>query len=114
MKRKTIRNHKDFFIADNALSVRVSWGIIKAGKAKIQDDARYGIIATKKNFKFATQRNRVKRKVRDWIAFNENNMLPDLDYVFILRQEIIDTLREDGRLSMKKALIKISKKHITK
>ena len=72
-------------------------------------DSRYGIIASKRTFKFAVQRNRAKRLLRDWIAFNEDLMLPDMDYIFIARANILNCSRESGRAKMANALKRISK-----
>jgi ribonuclease P protein component len=115
MKRKTIRKHADFLTPkdgpnitfDNVVSVRIK-------NAKIQDDARYGIIASKRLFRFAVQRNRVKRLLRDWIFYNEDLMLPEFDYVFIAGAEILNTNRENGREYIKRALTKISQNYAEK
>lgn len=85
--------------------------MLKAKYAKITGDARYGLIASKKTFKLAVQRNRAKRLMRDWLAFNEDLMLPDLDYIFILHNSILECDRESGRKSVASALKKISKMH---
>ena len=109
MKRKTIRNHKDFLTEYDSPRVFSPHFIIKIKPAKIPGDARYGLIATKKTFKLAVWRNRAKRVLRDWIAYNEDLMNPDLDYIFILREPIINAVRDEGRLEMKKQLNKMSK-----
>ncbi len=107
MKRKTIRNHKDFIVShDNPAAIN-SYFLTKA-KPMAKSDARYGIIASKRIFKLAVQRNRAKRLLRDWIAYNEDLMLPNLDYIFIAREAILDCSREIGRNKMASALKKIS------
>jgi len=111
MKRKTIRNHRDFVTSPDDLMVRAGCFIVKAKNAKFENDARYGLVAAKKIFKLAVQRNRVKRVLRDWIAFNEKTMLPDLDYIFIARDSVLNTNREDGREQVCQALKKIAKLH---
>ena len=108
MKRKTIRNHRDFLTAPNDLSGRADFFLVKAKCAKIPNDARYGIVSSKKALRFAVQRNRAKRMLRDWIAFNEDLMSPDLDYIFIVRPNILAAKRDDGRYQMKHVLKKIS------
>lgn len=109
MKRKTIRNHKDFLTAPNDLMVLSDCFILKVKPAKIAGDARYGLVVTKKTFKLAVQRNRAKRLLRDWIAFNEQFMLPDLDYIFIARSGILNSDRENGRAQVFRAFKKITK-----
>ena len=78
-------------------------------KPMVKKDARYGVIASKRTFKLAVNRNRAKRLLRDWIADNENLMLPNMDYVFIARAAVLDCSREIGRKKMANALKKISK-----
>jgi ribonuclease P protein component len=48
-------------------------------------------------FKLAVQRNRAKRLLRDWIAFSENLMIPELDYIIIARSNILECNRDNGR-----------------
>ncbi len=109
MKRKTIRNHRDFLTAREDPTVFADCFVAKAKSAKFTDDARFGLVATKKTFRLAVHRNRAKRLLRDWIAFNEDLMLPDMDYIFIARSPILNCNRQDGRAQMSKALKKIAK-----
>lgn len=109
MKRKTIRNHRDFFVPQNGLSVATDCFFAKAKPAKIPCDARYGLIVSKRNFKFAVQRNRAKRLMRDWITANEDLMSPELDYVFVVYKPVLDCDCENGRKQIKSALSKILK-----
>ncbi len=109
MKRKTIRNHSDFLTVREDPVAHTDCFVAKAKSAKFINDARFGLIAAKKTFKLAVHRNRAKRLLRDWISFNEDLMLPDMDYIFIARLPILDCKREDGRAQMRKALEKIAK-----
>jgi len=72
-------------------------------------DARYGVIVSKRIFRTAVLRNRAKRLVRDWIAFNERLMVQDLDYIFVLYLPILDCEREIGRRSLAHSLKRIAK-----
>ena len=108
MKRKTIRNHKDFFTSPDD-PVYVNRIFIAKSKPAVKKDARYGIITAKRTFKLAVQRNRAKRVLRDWIAANEDLMSPNLDYVFIARWMVLDFPRDKGRKKMAHAIKKISK-----
>lgn len=112
--RNTIKLHKDFLPSAEDLDARCVWFFVRAKKTKTPDDARYGLIVTKKTFRYAVERNRAKRLLRDWIRFNENQMLPEFDYVFIARHPILEAGREDGRTAMKKALNYIKKQAIEK
>jgi len=109
MKRKTIRNHKDFCMPKNGLRVSMGDFIVKAISTRKPDDPRYGLVVSKRNFKFAVQRNRAKRLMRDWIMANEHLMLPDLDYVFIIYNSVLECDRKKGRRKVKRALVKITK-----
>lgn len=102
--RDTIKNHKDFAASENDPTARSQFFLIRAKPAKFADDARYGLIVTKRTFKLAVDRNRAKRMLRDWLRFNEKQMRPELDYIIIARRAILDATRTDGRVAMKKAL----------
>ena len=97
---------------ENDPVAKSAYFLARAKPAKIQNDARYGIIVTKKTFKHAVDRNRAKRLIRDWIAFNEKIMRTEWDYVFIIRRAILDADRTTGRVAMKKALNYLRKQEI--
>ena len=109
MKRKTILNHNDFITPPDCIIGRSEFFIIKTKLAKYPGDARYGIIASKRMFKLAVNRNRAKRILRDWIAYNEDLMLPMLDYIFIAHDRILGAQRDSGRLCMEKSLKRIAR-----
>ena len=111
MKHKTIRNHKDFFATPSdthAFSVRTEYFVLNTKSAKEYGNNKYGVVVTKKTFKLAVQRNRAKRLLRDWLVFNEDLMLPDLDYILIARSSILNCSREQGREKMCDALKEIA------
>ena len=109
MKRKTIRNHNDFLMPRNGLVARTDFFMVRAKTAKFSDSPRYGIVVTKKVFKLANERNRAKRRLRDWVAYNEDFMLPDLDYTFIASDKILTCSRETARKCMEFAIKKIER-----
>ena len=112
MKHKTIRNHKDFFVAPddaNNFVVRTDCAVVKTKSTKEYGNNRYGIVVAKKLFKLAVHRNRAKRLLRDWIAFNEDLMLPDLDYILIARSSVLNFNREQGRKLIGDAFKQIAK-----
>lgn len=112
MIRDTIKKHDDFAVGTNDPTARCAYFLVRAKKAKYENDARYGIIVTKKTFKHAVDRNRAKRVLRDWIAYNEELLHPEWDYVFVVRRDILSADREEGRLAMKKALNYLQKQTI--
>lgn len=112
MTRDTIKNHADFAMGENDPVAKSAYFLVRAKRAKIPDDARYGMIVTKKTFKHAVDRNRAKRMLRDWIAHCEHMMCPEWDYVFIIRRAIIEADRTSGRVAMKKALNYLRKQEI--
>ena len=103
--RDTIKNHKDFLMTDENPVAKSAFFYIRMKPAVIPDNARYGLVATKKTFKFAVHRNLAKRKLRDWVRFTEKHLRPDMDYVFIARKPILEATREDGRAAMARALV---------
>lgn len=107
--RKTIKNHADFAITPDDLSGLSSFFIVRAKHTLFPNDARYGLVATKRTFRHAVDRNRAKRLLRDWIRFHADMMLPDMDYVFVARAPILKASREEGRTAMRKALHWIQK-----
>ena len=109
MKRKTIRDHKDFATKRDDPGIANTFFIIKIKPAKIPGDARYGLVAPKKVFKLATMRNRAKRIARDWIMSHEDMMMPEYDYVFILREPILYLERDKGRRKMQLKLNRLAK-----
>ena len=102
--RDTIKNHKDFLMTEDNPTARSMFFFVRMKPCVIPDNARYGLMATKKTFRFAVQRNRAKRLLRDWIRFNEQYLRPDMDYVFIARPPILGATREEGRDAMSRAL----------
>lgn len=109
MKRKTIRQHNDFFTPRDCISGRSDYFTVKTKTAKYVNDPRYGIVVTKRYFKLAVDRNRAKRVLRDWIANNEHLMVKDLDYIIIANKEICTVTRDEGRDLMAKVFKKIAK-----
>jgi ribonuclease P protein component len=109
MKRKTIRNHRDFFVSAGNLKSVTDYFLIKAKTAQKPGDARYGVVVSKRVFRTAVSRNRAKRLMRDWLAFNEHCMLPDLDYIFVLYLPILECNRDTGRKSVALSLKRITK-----
>ena len=107
--RDTIKNHKDFLMTDENPTAKSAFFIVRMKPCVIPNMPRYGVTATKKTFKFAVQRNRAKRLLRDWIRFNEKYLRPDMDYVFIARRDILDATRDDGRAAMARALTYLNK-----
>lgn len=109
--RNTIKSHQDFKTDQIEPAARCAYFVIRTKNAKFSDDPRYGLVVTKKRFKHAVQRNRAKRLLRDWIAFNEKLMCNDMDYIFFARDTILDATRPDGREAMRKALRYIKINH---
>lgn len=109
--RKTIKKHSDFAVTPDDLSGMSAYFIARAKHTRFTNDARYGLIVTKRTFKHAVDRNRAKRLLRDWVRHHDDMMLPDMDYIFVARTPILKATREEGRTAMRKALHWISKTH---
>ena len=111
--RNTIKNHLDFKTDRECPFAVCDLFSVHTKPAKFPDDPRYGLVVSKRNFRFAVQRNRVKRLLRDWIRFADEYMCADLDYVFFARTPILDkgVTREVGRDAMVNALESIKHKN---
>lgn len=109
--RSTIKKHIDFIMPENCATTKTQLFIAKARPTIFPNNARFGLIATKKTFRLATQRNRAKRLLRAWL--NETNDLldPKLDYIFIARPSILDAEKTDGVKTMKDAIDSLDKQN---
>ena len=112
MIRDTIKKHEDFATDDKDPIAKSRYFLIRAKRTRFPKDARYGLVVAKKKFKHAVDRNRAKRLMRDWIAFNEKLLRRDWDYIFIARQNILEATRTDGRVAMGKALSFLRRQNI--
>ena len=86
MKHKTIRNHRDFITSKDDILVQSVCFNLKIKKQSVSGETRYGLVASKKVFKTAVDRNLAKRKMRDWIAHNEEFMNLNMDYIFFINE----------------------------
>jgi len=107
--RDTIKNHKDFIMTDENPTAKSAFFVIRMKPCVMPNNARYGVVATKRTFKLAVERNRAKRLLRDWVRFNEDRLCGDMDYVFIARHPILNATRDDGRAAMARALAHLKK-----
>ena len=98
--KNTIRNHKDFDFSDSKSAILPAF-FMKKRQRKF-DAAQYGIVAGKKVFPGAVQRNRAKRLLREWIR--ECKMPADQDILLVARTAILETDLRSGLAQMKKAL----------
>ena len=96
MKHKTIRNHRDFITSKDDILVQSVCFNLKIKKQSVSGETRYGLVASKKVFKTAVDRNLAKRKMRDWIAHNEEFMNLNMDYIFFINEQILDYSRDVG------------------
>ena len=102
--RDTIKKHSDFAMDDTDQLARSAGFLIRARPTIFPNDARYGLIVTKRTFRHAVDRNRAKRLLRAWLHHCERALDPTKDYVFIARPTILTWTRNDGIGAMKKAL----------
>ena len=108
--RNTIKKHSDFLASAQDIDARGEFFVVRARPAK-KEDARYGLVVTKRTFKLAVDRNRAKRVLRDWIRHNQQYMHPKLDYIFLVRHRILTASRTDGRNAVRRALQYIKKRY---
>lgn len=106
--RQTIRKHKDFIAGTDDPVVKTPIFIVRCRPTLWPGDAKYGLIASKKTFAHAHDRNRAKRLLRVWLHDRESDMSPEMDYIVIARTAILDATLKIGTETMKKALDKLS------
>lgn len=104
--RQIIKNHKDFVQTEKDLSVKTPLFILRARATLWPNDAKYGLVATKRTLKRAHDRNRAKRLLRVWLRACESELSPDMDYIIIVRTPILDASLTDGIATLKKAIEK--------
>ena len=102
--RDTIKRHKDFAIGKDDVTARCAYCLIRVRPTLFPDGGQYGLVATKRTFRYAVERNRAKRLLREWIRRYADYMRPDLDYIFIARPAILKASRLEGYLALRKAL----------
>lgn len=112
--RDTIKKHTDFLMVETDPMARSAYFVVRAKKARFPDNPRVGFTASKHTFRFAVQRNRAKRLMRDWVRFYSDLLAPEFDYVFIARPPILEATRDSGRDAMSKALKHILRKYASK
>jgi len=109
MKHKTIRNHKDFYTPRDGIRMRSVCFYLKIKDRCVPNETRYGLVAAKKIFKTAVERNRAKRVMRAWLTEYEDLMTLDQDYIFILNPTILNYPRNLGFRDTRKAIKRIAK-----
>jgi ribonuclease P protein component len=102
--KNTIKAHKNFDFKNEIAAIERSF-IMKC-RAPIHESPEYGLIAAKRTFRRAVDRNRAKRMLREWIA--GAGRPADQDVLLIARTAILETTMPDGVRQMAKALKKIA------
>ncbi|MDR1026841.1 MAG: ribonuclease P protein component [Rickettsiales bacterium] len=94
----TIKSHEDFHLPEDTPVVRMNSFVVKY-VPKRYETGQYGLVVPKKVFPLATLRNRIKRKLREWLR---SEPLPaDKDCIIIARTAIVATT--DGAHQMRRA-----------
>jgi len=106
--KNTIKKHSDFTFPDDAPTYRCDLFMVKSRPARVPDHGEYGLIVSKKKFRRATQRNRAKRLIRAWIFAGSNKLPPNLDFLFIARDKILESDFATGQGHIKSAIAKLS------
>jgi len=106
MKFKTLSSFRDFHTDIDCITVKNDFYTLKV---KPSTSIRYGIISAKRVFRLAVERTRARRLLRDWLAFHSDLLVENHDYIFLLKYEILQATRDQGRESIKNALISASK-----
>lgn len=89
--RKTLRKHSDFLIDTGFKDIKTDIFILKTRPCIFEKDPRYGIVATKKTFKLAVDRNKARRRLKASLIIFDKKLSEKLDYIFILKRKFLDT-----------------------
>ena len=102
-------NHKEFRAPIGTPVFVNVYFVIKTLPARFAGVPRFGVVSSKKVFRYAYQRNRARRLLREWIVFNAEHFVPEFDYIVIARAQILECDREMGRKLMRAAIVKVEK-----
>jgi len=101
--KNTIKKHTDFDFQE-ILPAAMPAFLMKF-RPKRYDSGQFGLVATKRTFRKATDRNRAKRLLREWLRLSGR---PEhVDVLLVARAPILETNMPDGMTQMKKALKRI-------
>ena len=93
--RKTLKKYSDFLIDTGFKNIKTDIFILKTRPCVFEEDPRYGIVATKKTFKLAVDRNKVRRRLKASLIIFDKKLSKKLDYIFILKRKFLDTNFKD-------------------
>ncbi len=102
----TYREHKQVF--DNTCKKVLSKYFVVLSKNNEIEICRLGIVAAKKHFKLAVDRNRLKRLIRESFRHNQNE-LPPRDFVVIARSGVLLETNKTLRIDLDKLWLKLGK-----
>jgi len=83
--------------------------LLVLAKENLRCEPRLGLVIGKKNIKFAVQRNRVKRQLREFFRLNQIE-LNGLDMVFVARKGLADLNNAQIRINIKQLIHKVTYK----
>jgi len=81
--------------------------LLLLAKENFSNKARLGLVVGKKNIKFAVQRNRIKRQLREFFRLNQIK-LSGLDMIFVARKGLADLNNHQIRLNVAQLVYKIN------
>ena len=101
--KNTIKAHKNFNFGEGRGAATPA--LIIKQRPKLFEKSQYGLVANKRTFPLAVDRNRAKRLMRVWLqATGRPN---EMDIIIIARLPILETKREDGIRQMKYCMKKL-------
>lgn len=107
-KKNRLKNRKDFNKAFKQGETKSNSHLIVKVKRNDFDKKRIGFIAPMKHFKKATDRNRVKRLLREAVRPNLEVICSGYDVIIIAKESIIDLSLEEVKQEIMSVLSKFN------
>lgn len=105
MKIKKIKKNREFTsIYNNSKKIYTKYTIIFMKENK-NNERKFGFVASKKTGN-AVQRNRIKRLLREFVRLNENKFENNMDYIFIGKSILKESIFNLSYSNIEKDLVR--------
>ncbi|WP_132698965.1 ribonuclease P protein component [Reinekea marinisedimentorum] len=109
-KELRLLNARDYQTVFNKVDVKApSEHTLLLARVNNLGHPRLGFIFSKKNIRFAVQRNRIKRITKDYYRLNRHT-LPNMDIIIMARKGVDQLSNDEVRSMLKKQFNKLAKR----